>query len=379
MKLKIGKIRARKLKEENTRESIETLNLGLRLGASLKEFPVLNDFVQYLLKSGDALHNSLRDTVENFIVSSYNSSYGSKSFSMVPRKVAENLIKESVVISASEEPESFFGFYEDAFIDIWVTGDHREVRVFGEITGVNKVCDKLEKILKNVSRDRACFKLLTVQYGELAFSSFKVKKHDIEPEILYGKDFLPHNKKIIELLKTKDSGIYMFRGPAGTGKTTYIKYLAEATGRTVLFVPEGLVERLVSPEIVPLLLEYRGSILVIEDAERAIAARDGGFSPVSALLNLSDGIMGDVLNIATIVTYNTDISNIDKALTRKGRCLYDYEFNLLSIEDGKILAQKLGKNPDKVDKKMSLGEIANLEEENNVSEKTEKPKPRIGF
>ena len=86
-------------------------------------------------------------------------------------------------------------------------------------------------------------------------------------------------------------------------------------------------------------------ILVIEDAENIVVDRDkDGNSPVSALLNLSDGLLADCLNIQIICSFNTDISKIDSALTRKGRLIAKYEFKELEVQKAQQLSNKLGFN-----------------------------------
>jgi len=91
------------------------------------------------------------------------------------------------------------------------------------------------------------------------------------------------------------------------------------------------------------MLDYSNSVLIIEDAEHIIQDRDrNGNSPISALLNLSDGLLSDCLNIQIIFTFNTDLSNVDKALMRKGRLISKYEFKALTTEKANLLSKNLG-------------------------------------
>ena len=68
-------------------------------------------------------------------------------------------------------------------------------------------------------------------------------------------------------------------------------------------------------------MKHKNSVLVIEDAERVISDRQGHGSSagVSNILNLTDGILGDCLNIQIIATFNMARERIDSALLRKGR------------------------------------------------------------
>jgi ATP-dependent 26S proteasome regulatory subunit len=100
---------------------------------------------------------------------------------------------------------------------------------------------------------------------------------------------------------------------------------------------------IVNPDLISILIDNPNSIFVIEDAENIVVDREkDGHSPVSALLNISDGLLSDCLNIQVICSFNTDISKIDSALMRKGRLIAKYEFKELEIEKAKMLSQKLG-------------------------------------
>ena len=67
---------------------------------------------------------------------------------------------------------------------------------------------------------------------------------------------------------------------------------------------------------------------------------------VSALLNITDGLLSDWLNIQLICSFNSDISKIDSALMRKGRLIAKYEFKELEVEKANALSLKLGFNKD---------------------------------
>lgn len=221
------------------------------------------------------------------------------------------------------------------------------------------------------------FGLIMQQGNGLSITSFSVRlpeKFDIEN---YGSSFAHHHIKIEDKLKTNDSGLYIFHGPPGTGKSTYIKYLSQSTGKKFIFIPEGMVENLNSPQLISLLISEKNAVLVLEDAEKFIAKRDnGGHNLVSILLNLSDGILSDILQIPLIITYNTDTSNIDDALLRKGRLKYKHEFRHLSIDEGNDILKKNNINI-KVSTTTSISDIINILDENGNKEK--KAKEKLGF
>jgi hypothetical protein len=63
-----------------------------------------------------------------------------------------------------------------------------------------------------------------------------------------------------------------------------------------------------NPGLISILIENPNSIFVIEDAEKIVIDREtDGNSPVAAILNISDGLLADCLNIQIIYSFNTNI------------------------------------------------------------------------
>jgi hypothetical protein len=225
------------------------------------------------------------------------------------------------------------------------------------------------------------------QYGDYAFEPLKIKtQKNIDIALNYGKDFVSVFDTIKDRLNKETSGLYMFHGPSGTGKSTFIKNLTTQVKKDFIYIPTTMLETFTSdPACLQMLIQKSNSIIVLEDAEKLIMKRHGDSldtSAVSALLNLSDGILSDILNIAVIITYNCDTKEIDPALKRKGRLKVEYKFDHLSTEDSKLLATSLNYPKDLIDEKikssMALADIYNLESEVKFYKETIQEK-RIGF
>lgn len=88
------------------------------------------------------------------------------------------------------------------------------------------------------------------------------------------------------------------------------------------------------PDFISFLLKHQNAILIIEDAEKVLMSREqmNENSVVSTILQLTDGLFSDYLNIKIICTFNTSLDKIDKALLRKGRMIAYYEFKALIPE-----------------------------------------------
>ena len=210
-------------------------------------------------------------------------------------------------------------------------------------------------------------------------TSFELPKQKLDIELGYGKSFKPIHEKIIHKLnEPKSKGLVLLHGTPGTGKTHYLKFLAsKIKNKRVLFIPPFLADFITSPEMTPFLIQNAGSVLFIEDAEKVITDRNtGGGNGVSNILNITDGILSDILNIQIVATFNMDKKKIDEALLRKGRLIAEHKFDALPTEDSQALIDHLGFDY-KTDKPMTLTEIYNLSEVEYKSE--DKGRTTIGF
>lgn len=206
-----------------------------------------------------------------------------------------------------------------------------------------------------------------------------IKKPSLDLNLHYNEDLASLHVQNMKNLKTKDkSGLYLFYGLPGTGKSTYIRYLIRSINKEVVFIPPGLAANFDSASLSKFLMNQKNTVFVIEDAEELLISRDlNKNSNISMLLNLTDGLLGETLGIQIIATFNTDLNNIDKALLRKGRLLGMYEFKSLSINRSTALLEKRGIKPAMVHQPMTLAEIFNKEQIDYQYQKANRP--AIGF
>lgn len=181
--------------------------------------------------------------------------------------------------------------------------------------------------------------------------------------------------------RARPNGLTIFEGKPGTGKTFYLRHLMGVLREThrFYFIPASSMEMLSRPSFVGFWADQRREysegqfVVILEDADAALMTRGAdNRDQVSALLNLSDGMLGDFLRLQIICTINCSAADIDPALLRPGRLLCHRVFGRLDHAQAARLAEKLGRKlpcaPD-----YSLAEVFAGNGEARID------RPRIGF
>ncbi|MEO7172888.1 AAA family ATPase [Flavobacterium sp.] len=246
-----------------------------------------------------------------------------------------------------------------------------------EIAKVETVIKGIKNFKERTAKRKPEISLLIATNRGIDTKSLQISKPKLSIEDNYNDDFKDIHQTIIRRLSKKnDKGLVLLHGKPGTGKSSYIRYLISSLKKDVIFLPPNMAGAITNPDLISVLIENPNCIFVIEDAENIVVDREkDGSSPVSALLNISDGLLSDCLNIQIVCSFNTDISKIDGALMRKGRLIARYEFKELEIEKAQVLSQKLGFKTN-LNSPMTLTAIYNQEEKDFQQIKRHNP---IGF
>lgn len=144
--------------------------------------------------------------------------------------------------------------------------------------------------------------------------------------------------------------LLLLEGPPGTGKTRALRAMIRNFDDKVrvIIVPPHLMADLSGPNLIGALLRVGRAVLVIEDADYALLDREkrseadlqGSTSALSAILNLSDGILGAHIDLRIVATTNQRIGNLDAAVLRPGRLLDRISFGELSSEQASQVVRR---------------------------------------
>lgn len=293
------------------------------------------------------------------------------------------IIGGEIILPSFDYDDGSIYFYKDNFIQI--TSENGKEKDKCKLTFYYPTSAKCidEEFTQFMDIDkRPNIFMVNQDYGNFNFSKFNINLPEtFDIGLNYGKNFESVSEKMIKSLHENSSGLYMLHGRPGTGKTTYIRYLASVLKKDVIFFPTSFVDEITNPSILSLLKKKQDCVMILEDAEKALTKRSLSDQPslVSTLLNMTDGILGDILKLNVIVTYNCDRQDIDEALLRRGRLKAEYSFQGLKQDEAKKLIKKLDIDI-KPEDNMTLADIyyAKSDEELIGNIKTLE-KPKIGF
>lgn len=270
------------------------------------------------------------------------------------------LIYEEYFINAFTKNEDYGIYIDEDEIGYYITS-YGGVQIFDRYIQVDSndysAVERLTAYLKPYPKEKD----LSVEY-ELVVSTSKgfstttcssSRNIDVDIKKNYNDDFPYEEYK--NFCEKEGSGLALMYGTAGTGKTSAIKKLIYDCKDTNFYIMDfSMLQNIVSGEFVSFLLNLKDAVIIMEDCEYILKRRETHENPlINSLLNITDGLIGDALNIKFLCTFNARLTEIDTALLRPGRLKLKYEFKALSKDKTKALCGD--------DKEETLAEIYNRE------------------
>jgi len=242
-----------------------------------------------------------------------------------------------------------------SFIDIDYNKKNNNISISG--MGVNNTLrdlaphlerDFISKVKKNL-----IFSIVRNSSGGLDIrnmgdGSSPLIKENYLPEVIEDIEYV-----ISSFAKSPPIGrICVLNGEPGTGKTHLVRSMLMRLDCVFLIVPSNLIDSLDKPEFMPLLLSVKNEhekpiIMIIEDGDVCLVPRkNDNISTIASLLNLSDGILGSIIDIKMVISTNADIKDMDQAIMRPGRLCKNIHVGPLPYEQANQVYRRLMKSED---------------------------------
>lgn len=195
--------------------------------------------------------------------------------------------------------------------------------------------------------------------------------------------------KFIEEFKNSEESILILSGIKGSGKTELIRQMASQfnTDVTLTFDKHVMMDNTFYSEF---FTSSQSDLMVIEDADTLLSKRSDGNPIMDLFLNLSDGLISSPKKKFIFTSNLPNLSSIDEALLRKGRCFASIEFEHLTeiqakeiCKDTEVDYEKVIENSDP--KQLTLSSIMAVKNNTLGSQIKEpsidksRPKTSFGF
>ena len=239
-------------------------------------------------------------------------------------------------------------FYLDDFEEVYV----KDLKIHNKI--IVKGDEKLE--------EAEVIEIINLGYEE---SMYDLELDKNSRKRYYTNDILSHNTQYIRVLLKELSKVH----------------------KSILYAPPSLSASLTDPAMIEFISDWvlgeeRDCILLIEDAEPLLEIRggsDGRSIGISNLLNMTDGLLNDILGLTVIATFNTPLGKIDPALLRPQRLIARKEFRKLHKEQYVKLAEVLEIPLPDIQYPATLAEFYASKNQNEVLIHNVQQEATIGF
>lgn len=273
-----------------------------------------------------------------------------------PKEDLFQLIKNSGGRKVSEtKNDNHIFLYEDrSYLTVDYSSLSNNISISGQ-TIDHKLIDMVALIKKDyltLVKNNIVYTIIKTASGleisNMGDGSSELIRENYRPEVLEDLDYV-----ITAFSKSPPNGrICILSGQPGTGKTYLIRSILKQLDAMFIIVPSNLIDALDKPEFIPLLSSIKRDhqkpiILIIEDGDVCLVPRkNDNISAIASLLNLSDGILGAMIDIKMIISTNAAIKSMDEAIMRPGRLCRNICVSALDYDQANVLYQKLMKDTE---------------------------------
>lgn len=235
-------------------------------------------------------------------------------------------------------------YNEDYLMYVYIKGQDKEV-----ITELMKNLVNLNDNTRSLS-----FKWYWNEAGE---NEYIVSEID---EIIHSSlyPFINDFDTYAERFFTSKANILILQGPPGTGKTTFLKHLIEKSGKTAYLSYDA---RILSRDnaFAEFITDDSAETFIIEDADLLLESRANGNDMVAKFLNIGDGLVNMKRKKLIFSTNLKNLSDVDEALTRPGRCFATEQFRSLTLEESRKVVTEYNIDFEPESGTYSLAELFN--------------------
>ncbi len=216
-----------------------------------------------------------------------------------------------------------------------------------------EIFEKIISLFEGKLKPRASNKGVVYMLGKTAtgLELFNIGKGGVEfDEINYTDSVVKGYRRLVADFKSKSpSGrLGILSGPPGSGKTYLIRALLEEVSACFVMIPATMVDAIGSPDIIPHMLKIKEAnpgysiVFIIEDGDRVLLKRGmDNVSAISTLLNVTDGILGDLVDLRVLVTTNEKTVKVEPALLRPGRISARVDVGFIDSDKAYAIYHKL--------------------------------------
>lgn len=233
-------------------------------------------------------------------------------------------------------PNSVHGFIDDCIVKVIADRGKLQIEFYGELPKIlakqeliNSRFKRAENLIQWIVNERGDEVQVPLNYRPAIRAAYPWIDSSYESLSDYFGEYLESDASVLILI-----------GPPGTGKTTFIKNLIQQSGgdAKVTYDPRVMSQ----DSFFAGFISDNTNVLVMEDADEFLASREEGNTMMHKFLNVADGLISAAGKKMVFSTNLPNISDIDSALLRPGRCFDIIQFRALSRAEAKKVLEEVG-------------------------------------